>query len=327
VVCYNENAERPKTAPGNLDQEIQSNEKSETSQSASECCELIEHHYYRRVAPLRSDDLDRPLIAFTLVELLVAVAIIAILASMLLPALTKSKESARSVQCVNNLRELTLAWNMYPDDFNGRLVWNDLSATGTGWVRGMLDYDGSNTDNTNSIYLTDSRFALLAPYSAHGAGIYRCPSDRSTVTIGGSDQPRVRSLSLSQAMNSKDDWMSAFTATKYVVFRKLSDVGVMGHSLAYTFIDENPDSINFGDFAVAMNDDLPDSKIYIIDVPGSYHSGVCNLSFADSHVERHKWLDARTKPPVKGIWMWASAKPSPGNVDMRYLSAHTSVRK
>jgi prepilin-type N-terminal cleavage/methylation domain-containing protein/prepilin-type processing-associated H-X9-DG protein len=264
--------------------------------------------------------------AFTLIELLVVIAIIAILASMLLPALSKSKTKAQGIKCVSNNKQLTMGWIMYAHEYNDNLVWNELSATGSGWVRGVLDYNGGNPDNTNTLNLTDPQYAKLALFTSRQAGIYKCPADQSSVTIKGVSYPRVRSISLSQSMNSRDDWLSAITHAKYLVFRKLSDINRMGTAKAYVMIDEHPDSINYGDFAVAMNDRVAPTMIMIIDVPASYHNGAGGISFADGHAEVHKWLDPRTRQPITGKYMVSSVQASPGNNDMRYLSDHASIR-
>jgi prepilin-type N-terminal cleavage/methylation domain-containing protein/prepilin-type processing-associated H-X9-DG protein len=261
--------------------------------------------------------------AFTLIELLVVIAIIAILASMLLPALSKAKTKAHGVLCMSNQKQLTLAWLIYADDHNDNLVWNELTPDGSGWVRGVLDYNGANRHNTNLHGLTDPNYAKLAPYT-QSPGIYKCPADRSYVTIQGARHQRVRSLSLSQAMNSRNDWLSHLTKKNYRVFRKTTDIQPMGPSRAFVFIDEHPDSLNYGDLAVAMNDGLPPQRIHIIDYPASTHNGSGGLSFADGHVEIHKWLDSRTKPPWQNKLI-PLVVASPNNLDMVWLSERTSI--
>lgn len=259
-----------------------------------------------------------------MIELLVVIAIIAILAGMLLPGLSRAKTKAQGIQCLSNQRQLAIAWTLYASDHSENLVWNDLTADGSGWVRGILDYSPANPHNTNINNLLKPEYAKLAPYT-QTAGVYKCPGDRSYVVAGGRRVPRVRSLSMSQAMNSRDDWLSFITKKPYVVFRKMSDLDRMGASQAFVFIDEHPDSLNFADLAVAMNDGVPPASAYIIDYPASGHNRAGGLSFADGHAEVHRWNDPRTIQPVL-LKPMTLVVASPNNSDMLWLSEHTSVR-
>jgi len=76
----------------------------------------------------------KPAAAFTLIELLVVIAIIAILASLLLPALAKAKEKAKTTQCINNLKQVCVATQMYAHDNEGRVVLDAFPQGSNTWA-------------------------------------------------------------------------------------------------------------------------------------------------------------------------------------------------
>jgi prepilin-type N-terminal cleavage/methylation domain-containing protein len=228
---------------------------------------------------------------FTLIELLVVIANIAILAAMLLPALSRAKIKAQSVYCMSNQKELTLAWLMYADDKGDKVPPNiSGSSSRGGWVDGWLDWNGNTLDNTNTINLINAK---IGPYTK-SIGIYKCPADLSLCFQRGEWLPRVRSVSMNSFVGVTDSGYGTSQHPPCYIYLKLSNIKNPPPCNLWVFVDEHPDSINDG----WLTDSWPGGGGWG-DLAASYHGGACGLGFADGHGEIHKWRDPGTLQPVR----------------------------
>jgi len=255
------------------------------------------------LASLRGNRIE----AFTLIELLVVIAIIAILASLLLPALSQAKGKAQTARCASNVRQLSTAWFLYADENDDRLVNNhgkpETSAKRNTWANNVQDWTGSD-DNFNPIYLTDS---LLGPYTGRSAEIFKCPSDRTD---------RIRSVAMNAMVGDPGVLTNQFNPD-YVQF--FTSGSIVNAANTFVFLDEHPDTINDGFFVNRLD------TYQWGNLPGSYHNGAAVFSFADGHMETHRWRVGGTiRPPFQGASAGSSASPPD---DFDWVKQRTSVKK
>ena len=287
-----------------------------------------------QLPPTPSGDCGLSFRGFTLIELLVVIAIIAILAALLLPALNKGKLKAQGVQCLANHRQLCLAWRMYSDDNQDRLLYAsdnpyDSSTIASTWVTGYLQWynpqDPANWDPDHDITKSP-----MWPYCGQSLSIWKCPADRSFVVVNGQAKPRVRSMSMNFFLGGFGGWDgSGFLDTaSYKLYFKQTELADPGPAKVFVFLDMRPDSIDIGNFAPCMTGWPNQPASYgFYDLPGFYHHFANGFSFADGHSETHRWRDARTTPPLLDTSNIGDEFSSPNNPDVAWLQDHATRPK
>jgi prepilin-type N-terminal cleavage/methylation domain-containing protein len=239
--------------------------------------------------------------AFTLIELLVVIALIALLAALLLPGLNLAKGKATASSCLNQLRQLALAWQMYSSDHQAALVENlPFNANTNSWVTGEMR---SAAQATNTLCLRQGRlFAYLGQ-----TAVYHCPADQSR--FGG-----VLTV-LSYAMNG---WMgSRIMETQYGErgFRTFVRENEVAQARApaglWVLADEAPATLDDGWFLVTMNNSQPFASR-----PAARHQQGYGLNFADGHAAITRLRDPDSRP---------DAQVSARNADWLRLKEMTTV--
>lgn len=246
-------------------------------------------------------------------ELLVVIAVIAILASLLLPALSRARSRALSIACLNNLKQLQLASALCTVDHDDLMPPNHFVYTigGPGSTNASTRYEDSSwCPGDVTVDTTDAnlRSGVLFPY-LETTRIYRCPADPSTIhDPDGNEVPRTRSYNLSIWLNCKNEPGS---------FKYATDVARPTDT--FSFIDTHEDGIVDPTFGLYQPDTWWGE--FWIDQPANRHNDGANLAFVDGHAEQWKWKS----PKVFYTWgqFW---RDNDDRDDLRRLQQHIPTR-
>jgi prepilin-type processing-associated H-X9-DG protein len=233
--------------------------------------------------------------AFTLTELLVVLATLAILAVLVLPGLAGPQPRSQAFQCLNNMRQLMLAWTMYAGDNNERLAINSdphsestpyypQGTSNPSWVTGTLDWT-SGSYNTNTAFLINNKYSLFGNYIATSTNVFECPAANyvSPPERALGWYQRARSVAMDAAGGDGFKY-TGFGWSQWYVVKKTTDFNTPGPSQSWVFIDEHPDSI---DDALFYTSSYPTTSF--TEMPANYHDGAAAITFADGHVAMQKW--------------------------------------
>jgi len=241
--------------------------------------------------------------AFTLIELLIVIAVIAILASLLLPAFKDARSKAATTQCLSNLRQLTLGCLVYASDAEDSLPYNMgedeirravARQEYLNWNSTIMSWE-LDSDNTNTALLTRGG---IGPELSGAPQVYRCPSDTavSDIQAAAGWSMRVRSYSMNAMVGDAGEITRSganLNNPDYQQFFRLSQVP--NSSRIFLLVEEHPDSIRDGYFL----NKLGGLEWKWNDLPASYHNGAANFTYADGHVEPYRWRYSLTKPPPR----------------------------
>jgi len=227
---------------------------------------------------------------FTLIELLVVIAIIAILAGMLLPALSKAKAKTQGIRCMNNTKQLQLAWALYAGDFDDTMVLNtfdNYSWIDNAWIL-SADLVTMSSDATNLTIISKGK---LWKYNT-SYEIYTCPADPPWPPKAKVKHRRNRSFSIQGRMGGPKQLFDDLTtgSNHHYAWAKVSDIKNPSPSGAMVFVDESEYVIDDGYFIVDAF-----AKDQWQNYPSSRHNGGGDMSFADGHSEVHRWQGSDTR--------------------------------
>lgn len=288
--------------------------------------------------------------AFTLVEMLVVVAIIAVLAALLFPVLSRSKQKAQQVYCLSNGRQMMTAMMVYVGDAKDYFPPNPDDGNivpGHNWCSGNAGV--GDPQEFNPDVLQDPTLDLLSPYLQRVTSVFHCPGDKRMGVYQGSNPnlmgkviPAARTFSMNQALgticpefdttrytgwgNSKHAGAPTLSVNgiclnnqkthhrnqPWLTYGKSSAIHDPSPAMLWVLVDEDINGLNDAAFAFGM--EVP----FWYDAPGTYHNGGCGFAFADGHSESHHWASTAAKKADSSLasrqdyddWMWMRVRTS-----------------